>query len=107
MTQRLITVSETISFSLFSKMDVIYFKELLWRLRKTMPVCLAVHHKSAITTPPLRESSFHKEEPLFLRPDPTHEVEAGKKGALNCREWGAARTELSHSRPGHKAFSTS
>lgn len=89
MTQRLITVSETISFSLFSKMDVIYFKELLWRLRKTMPVCLAVHHKSAITTPPLRESSFHKEEPLFLRADPTHEVEEGKKGALNCREWGA------------------
>lgn len=88
-------------------MDVIYFKELEWRLRKTMPVFLAVHHKSAITTPSLRESSYYKEEPLFLWPDPIHEVEAGKKGALNCREWGAAGTELSHSRPGREAFSTS
>lgn len=64
-----------------SKMEKIYFNELLWRLSKTMRVSLAMHHKSAITTPPPRESSFHKEEPLFVRPDPTHEVEACKKGA--------------------------
>lgn len=58
-----------------------------------MRVSLAMHHKSAIITPPLWESSFYKEEPLFLQLDPTHEVGACKKGALNCLESGAAGTK--------------
>lgn len=62
-----------------------------------------MHHILAITIPPLRESCFYKEEPLFLRPDPTHEVEACKKDALNCREW--ELPEPSSAIPGLKALS--
>lgn len=52
-----------------------------------MRVSLAMHHKSAVITPPLWESSFYKEEPLFLQLDPTHEVGACFKlpGVRSCR----------------------
>lgn len=80
---------------ILSKMETIYLKELCG-LSKIMRVNLAMHHKSAIITPPLGESSFYKDEPLFLRPDPTHEVEACKKG---CQESRAAEAGLSQPWP--------
>lgn len=90
MTQGQVTASLERIF--LSKMEKIYFKELLWRLSKIMRVSLTMHHKSAIITSPLWVSSFYKEEPLFLQLDSTHEVGACKKGALNCLELGAAGT---------------